>query len=383
MHSLYGRCWEKARIDLLGTGPGDCAALHPRLFRRRSPTLPPGSRQPTSLGKLVDGLDGCLEVVVVSWAFLLWYNDMEIFTHIPFLFPKTMKRRQFLTAAVGAAGVALAADTLLAQETRRLHVAVNQYTCGTVYRRDNIDFWTRLDEIKNAGMDGIEVTLGSAVEVVANGKRLADHGLAMRSIYVGGNLHDADSVEKEIARILEIGEKAKPLGTETIVLNPTPKKGKSDEELIRQSKGMDTLGAGLKKIGIALAFHYHTTELEFGGREFHHVLCGTEPENLSLCFEQHWSYRASGNSQVAVFDHLKLYGDRSVEVHLRQSVDNIWSETFGDGDIDNVRLAAGLKKLPKMPHVVLEQAPENGTPKTLSPAEVLRRSAEYVRRIFG
>ena len=145
---------------------------------------------------------------------------------------------------------------------------------------------------------------------------------------------------------------------------------------------MDILGAGWKKFGITLAFHYHTTELEFGGREFHHVLCGTDPDNVSLCFEQHWSYRACGNSQVAVFDHLKLYGDRSVAVHLRQSVNNVWSETFGDGDIDNVRLAAGFKKLPKMPHVVLEQAPENGTPKTLAPAEVLRRSAEYVRRVF-
>ena len=295
-----------------------------------------------------------------------------------------MKRRQFLSAALGTAGaVTLAAETLLAQETQRLHVAVNQYTCGTVYGRDNIDFWTRLGEIKSAGMDGIEVTLGTAAEAITTGKRLADNGLAMRSIYVGGNLHDADAIEKEIARILEIGEKAKPSGTEIIVINPAAKQGKSDAELICQSKGMDTLGAGLKKMGIALAFHYHTTELEFGGREFYHILCGTEPQNVSLCFEQHWSYRACGNSQVAVFDHLKLYGNRSVEVHLRQSANNVWTETFGDGDIDNIRLAAELKKLPKMPHVVLEQAPENGTPQTMTPAEVLRQSAEYVRRVFG
>jgi len=300
-----------------------------------------------------------------------------------------MKRRQFLSAALATTGAALAAETLLAQEAqapaedKRLHVAVNQYTCDTFYRRENVDFWTRLAEIKNAGVDGIEATLGSGNDTAAAGKRLADHGLAMRSIYTSGNLHDEEAGERELARLLEIGEKAKPFGTEIIVFNPAAKGGKSDTELIRQSKNMDTLGAGWKKLGIALAFHYHTTELEFGGREFHHVLCGTDPDNVLLCFEQHWSYRGSGNSQVAVFDHLKLYSDRVVSVHLRQSVNNVWSETFGEGDIDNVRLAAGLKKLPKTAHIVLEQAPENGTPKTLAPAEVFRRSAEYVRGMFG
>ena len=294
-----------------------------------------------------------------------------------------MKRRQFLTSALAATGAALAAKSLFAQNNQRLSLAVNQYTCETVYRRDNIDFWTRLEEIKNAGLDGIEVTLGNADNAAATGKRLADNGLGMHSIYASGNLHDENTAEKEITRLLQIGEKAKNFKTAILVFNPAPKQGKSDAELIRKSKSMDTLGAGLKKMGITLAFHYHTTELEFGGREFHHILCGTNPENVSLCFEQHWSYRASGNSQVAVFDHLKLYGSRSTEVHLRQSKDNIWTETFGDGDIDNVRLAAGLKKLPKLPYIVIEQAPENGTPKTLAPGEVLRLSAEYVRKMFG
>jgi len=307
-----------------------------------------------------------------------------------------MERRQFLSAAVAAMGTSLLTGTSSAQENRqrnlldrrrsrdsRLHIAVNQYTCSNIYKREDVDFWTKLDEIKSAGVDGFEATFGSAEDVSTVGKRLADHGLEMRSIYAGGNLHDDDVAEKEIARLLEFGERAKPFGTKVIVFNPAAKKEKSDAELICQSKNMNILGAGWKKLGIALAFHYHTTELEFAAREFHHILCATEPKNVSLCFEQHWSYRASGNSQVAVFDHLKLYGDRCVEVHLRQSIDGIWSETFGDGDIDNVRLAAGLKKLPQMPHIVLEQAPEKGTPNTMSAAEVLRKSAEYVRMMFG
>ena len=313
-----------------------------------------------------------------------------------------MQRRQFLTAALAVTGAALATDTLSAQnsepmirrlrnstrnlrtqENKRLHIAVNQFTCNNVYQREKIDFWTRLDELKSVGVDGIEVTAGSAQDAENRGKQLADHGLAMRSIYSGANLHDENAAEKEIDRLLKLGEKAKDFGTKIIVFNPAPKQGKSDAELVIQSKNLDIVGAGLKKIGLSFAFHYHTTELEFGGREFHHILCGTNPHNVSLCFEQHWSYRASGNSQVAVFDHLKLYGNRSVEVHLRQSKDNVWTEAFGDGDIDNVRLAAGLKKLPTMPHVVLEQAAEKDTPKTMAPADVFRQSIDYIRRVFG
>ena len=294
-----------------------------------------------------------------------------------------MKRRQFLSAALAVTGTALVSETVFAQETRRLHIAINQFTCNNIYSRDGVDFWTRLGELKSVGVDGIEPTIGSAADAENIGKRLSDNGLAMRSIYTGGNFHDENTAEKEIARILALGEKVKSLGTSVIVINPDAKQGKSDAELIRQSKNLDILGAGLQKFGVSLAFHYHTSELEFGAREFHHILCGTDPKNVSLCFEQHWSYRASGNSQVAVFDHLKLYGERSVEVHLRQSVNNVWSETFGDGDIDNVRLAAGLKKLPKMPHVVLEQAAEGGTPKTMTAVDVFRQSVEYTRKVFG
>ncbi len=296
-----------------------------------------------------------------------------------------MKRRTFLQT-VGGVGAAMAAGTVFAQETKetpQLHVAVNQFTCNNIYRRDNKDFWDCLDELKGAGVDGIEPTVGSAEEMVNIAERLRKHGLECRSLYTGANLHDENVAINEIQRISKLAEKAKTFGTKIIVFNPAAKKGKTDAELVLQSQNADRLGELLRQLGISFAFHYHTTELEFGGREFHHLMCGTDPKNVAICFEEHWSYRASGNSQVAVFDHLKLYGDRATEVHLRQSVDNVWSETFGDGDIDNVRLAEGIKKIGIKPHFVLEQAAENGTPKTIPAVETFRRSVDYIRRVFG
>jgi len=113
------------------------------------------------------------------------------------------------------------------------------------------------------------------------------------------------------------------------------------------------------------------------------MMAGTDPAALSLCLDAHWVYRGAGHSQVALFDVLKLYGSRVVELHLRQSTGNIWSEAFGDGDVDYRALAGKLLAANRRPLLVLEQGPENGTPQTLRTADVHRRSAHYVREVFA
>ncbi|MDR1491220.1 MAG: sugar phosphate isomerase/epimerase [Planctomycetaceae bacterium] len=301
-------------------------------------------------------------------------------------------RRAFLqTAVFGTAGI-FAVPTLPAQTQQielqkqtppeQLHIALNQYAAHSFYQRDGKNFFDQLNEIKSVGVDGLEPMADNAKKLEDVGKKLKDHGLDLRSIYVGVNLHNPENAQQEMLRIRDIAEKAKELGSEIIVFNPAAKHGKSDDELKVQTDNVNKLGGELASFGMQLAFHYHTTELEFAAREFHHLLCNTDPKNLYLCLEQHWSYRGSGNSQTALFDHLKLYGNRIVMVHLRQSVNHVWSETFGDGDIDNKKLAAELKTLNLPIHFVLEQAAEKGTQKTLTADAVFRQSCEYIRRIF-
>ena len=78
--------------------------------------------------------------------------------------------------------------------------------------------------------------------------------------------------------------------------------------------------------------------------------------------------RGTGGSQIALFDVIKLYGDRIVEVHLRQSHDGIWCETFGEGDIDYTRLVDELAERSITPLWVLEQAVEADSPNTMDAA---------------
>jgi inosose dehydratase len=103
---------------------------------------------------------------------------------------------------------------------------------------------------------------------------------------------------------------------------------------------------------------------------------------MSFCFDVHWIYRGSQNSQNAVFDVLKLYGKRVVELHLRQSVNGVWSETFGDGDIDYRRFAAELKKLNLRPNLVIEQCVEDKSPNTLDALQAHIKDLAAVKDVF-
>jgi inosose dehydratase len=307
-----------------------------------------------------------------------------------------LSRRKFIrdfALASGAVLTGLPSSKAAARSTKgTLHLATNQYPWTTFYGRENRNFNADLDaglaEVAASAMDGYEPLATSPQEIERLAPLLKKHGLEMRSLYVNSVLHESDSADKSIQDVLAIAEKAKSVGTRIIVTNPSPirwggPEDKDDNQLEVQAKALDRLGAKLKAMGLTLAYHNHDIELRNAAREFHHMMVGTDPSHVTLCLDAHWVYRGAGNSGVALFDVLKLYGSRITELHLRQSKDNVWTEAFGEGDIDYPRLARHLLAIGVKPHLVLEQAVEGGTPKTLSPVEAHRRGCQYARRVFA
>jgi len=305
----------------------------------------------------------------------------------------SLPRRAFLGAA--AASLVLPVFRSRAGGRSSLHLSTNAYSWGVFYQREGRNFGAQLDEgladVKASGLDGYEPSAGSPEDVARLVPLLAKHELGLRSIYVGSLMHTEADAEKSIATILAIARTARPAGTRIIVTNPNPlqwggAQNKDDAQLRTQAAAMNRLGKELRALGVTLAYHNHDIELRNAGREFHHMMNGTDPALVSLCLDAHWVYRGSGNSQVALFDVVKLYGSRVVEVHLRQSEKGIWSETLAAGDIDYPALADALlaaRRRKPAPHLVLEVAVENGTPKTLGPGEAHRRSVEYARQVFA
>jgi len=274
----------------------------------------------------------------------------------------------------------------------KLHLACNQYPWTTFYARDNRDFNQELDkglsEVAASRFDGYEPLTNNPQEFDQLGPLLKKHGLEMRSLYINSVLHERDKAEASIETVLAVARKAKGLGTKIIVTNPSPirwggPENKDDAQLREQAAAIEKLGRELKAMGLTLAYHNHDIELRNAAREFHHMMAGTDPAYVTLCLDAHWIYRGAGNSSVALFDVLKLYGSRVTELHLRQSKDNIWTEAMCDGDIDYPALAKHLLRIGIRPHLVMEQAVETDSPKTMSTIEAFQQSSQYARRVFA
>lgn len=305
-------------------------------------------------------------------------------------------RRQFIRVlgitALAVTGEVAPRRPFAADGPGQFHLASNAYSWHVFYQREGRDFNAMLDtglaDVAASGIDGFEPTAGNPQDVERLHSMLKQHNLQMRSLYVNSTLHIQTEADKSIEQILAIAKAARTAGTRIIVTNPNPirwggQESKTDDQLRVQAAALDRLGRELDKLGIALAVHNHDVELRHAAREFHHMMLGTDPKYVGLCLDAHWIYRGAGNSTVALFDIVKLYGSRVKELHLRQSQGGIWSETFGPGDIDYDRLARALKEIGVRPHVVLEIAVENGTPRTMSPVEAHQRSVAYARRVFA
>jgi inosose dehydratase len=306
-------------------------------------------------------------------------------------------RRSFIgdlgVFAVGLPGLSSTFGVASAQfRPKPLHLACSEYPWTVFYRREGRDFRETLDaglgEIAAAGFDGYEPLVEEAKDLEHLALLLEKHSLEMRSLYVNSVLHEPDQANKSLDLVLSIAEGAKKLGTRIIVTNPSPirwggPQNKDDRQLEIQASALNRLGEELKKSGQILSYHNHDVELRQAAREFHHMLAGTDPDLVAFCLDAHWVYRGAGDSNVALFDVLKLYGPRVTELHIRQSAGGIWSESFGEGDIDYSRLVQELVKIGKNPHLVIEQAIERESPDSMNALEAHQKSARVARLVFA
>ncbi len=304
-----------------------------------------------------------------------------------------MLRRRFLNtvgATAAAAGIQPLLHAVHRADDADNHIATNTYPWSTFAGRSGevceLHSDQLLSEIASTGIAGYEPIIQRTEEFDGLGERLKKHGLEMRSLYVNSTLHEAAMAHNSIEQVIAIAKEAKKIGTHIVVTNPSPirwggTEDKSDAQLLCQAKALDQLGAELLKLGVTLAYHNHDAELRQGGREFHHMLTATDPKHVKLCLDSHWVFRGCGDSQVALFDVVTHYSDRIVELHLRQSVDGVWSEAFAmEGDIDYRRLFRTLDEKQIKPHYVLEQAVEGASSKTLTVVDAHRSGRASLAR---
>jgi inosose dehydratase len=265
-------------------------------------------------------------------------------------------------------------------------VGTQLYGWGQVYQARGLDLSEQLDDVLGAvrecGYETAEGFLRAADpdDAPRFAARLQAHGLRPASLYAGGAFHEREQADRTIDTLLAAAPRAVTAGFTVLDVNPDPiGRDKTDAELATQAAALERLGSGLRALGMRLGVHNHDPEMRSGAREFHHNLQRTTPENVGLCLDTHWCYRGGADPLVL----LEQYAGRVVSLHLRQSIDGVWSEDLGDGDIDYRPFAAFLRGIAFAGPLLVELAIERGTPQTRDVIDNHRRSRDYVRRIFG
>lgn len=210
---------------------------------------------------------------------------------------------------------------------------------------------------------------------------LARHGLKCSVVYNGGPMHTADGARATVAATVELAQRLlrnQPL--KGVSINPNPVgRAKTDEELKIQAEGLNQTGWALEREGVGLYLHQHAPEMADGAREWRAMLAQTERRYMKVCLDTHWILR--GKQDVMTLT--KEAGRRLGSVHLRNSVNGVWSEDFGDGDIDYREVAAYLKSIDFDGYLSVELAWDKETKITRTLEENLERSRIYTEKVFG
>jgi inosose dehydratase len=231
---------------------------------------------------------------------------------------------------------------------------------------------------RDAGFHGIELMSQMFTPELAPRTVELGHkdGVDVPITYSGGRMHEP---ENAIEKILALATSAARAGTVAIDINPDPiGREKTDAELTVQAENLNRLGEALRKREQRLFVHHHTPEMASNAREWRHILNHTDPALVSLTVDTHWAYRG-GQDWMGI---VREAGKRLASLHLRNSVGGVWSESFGEGELDYSKLANYLREAGLHPYLVVELAYESKTPHTRSLTENLRMGREYAERVF-
>jgi inosose dehydratase len=297
-----------------------------------------------------------------------------------------MKRRDFLVAAA-AAGAAAGKPAGAATGKADSMLSVEGYIFQQYASRKKAPLGEVLEPVfemaRNAGFRNVELNQGFFTPELRGRtlELLHAKGLAMPSVYVGGAMHEADAAAKTTDLALEIAALCKPFGCRGVVNNPSPKpRGveKTDAELKLQCEWLNRMGESLGAKGYELRIHNHTPEMVSNAREFRATLAGTSAKAVAICLDIDWVYQGGMDPDAL----LKEAGRRVTEVHVRNSKNKLWLESFGEGDLDYRKIAAEMKALKQHPSIVVELAYRDNTPVTRTLEEDLRLGREYAESVF-
>ena len=293
-----------------------------------------------------------------------------------------MHRREFL-ASLAASSAAMAAPGYEPMLAAQAYVFSQAYARLGQRMEDRIS--EVLEVISSSGYKTLELTnqFFTADNTSSTSQSLMLGRLKCPVVYNGGVMHTADGAKQTIQQTVELAKRVKgahPFTAVNFNANPKPNnEAKTDAELGVQAENLNKLAKELKKLSVRTMVHQHAPEMANNAKEWRHVLANTDPKLVDICLDVHWVLRGGQDPMTL----LKECSSRLASLHLRNSKDKVWTEDFGDGDIDYRPVAEHLKSIGYRGYLVVELAWDKATEPTRTLDANLKRSREYAENIFG
>jgi sugar phosphate isomerase/epimerase len=228
-----------------------------------------------------------------------------------------------------------------------------------------------LAEVAAAGYDGVEIGAQHLdISQPHTFRRLvADHGLQVVGIHVGGEIYDPQSVREAMDNLAQTMAFAAQAGAPFLPFSGRPKPDKTDEDHRRQAESLNRIGQLCSGHGIRLCYHNHFWEIENDCAELRHLCEHTDPDLVWLCLDVGWVERAGGSPLAVANEFL----ERVAYFHLKDTRDDLWLEV-GQGEVD----FAGLFRLLEGQDWAWSVVEQDETQRT--PLESARLSREYLKQ---
>lgn len=208
-----------------------------------------------------------------------------------------------------------------------------------------------LADVQTAGYDGIEIGAQhlDISQPAAFRQLVADHGLAVAGIHVGGEIWNPQAVRDALARLEQTMAFASAAGAPHLCFSGALKQGKTAEELAQAAANLNRIGELAAGHGLRLAYHNHYWEIEQECRELRYLRDHTDPANVAFLLDVAWVQRGGGDPVAVAREFLP----RIAYFHLKDTRGTEWLE-LGEGDVD-LRGVIEVMRGRELPWAVVEQ----------------------------
>jgi sugar phosphate isomerase/epimerase len=262
------------------------------------------------------------------------------------------------------------------------------YQWDREYQQRGMAFSEHLEDafgrMRELGFDGVQSRLAYA-DTPEKADRFAEicrrAGVEIASLYGNCKLYDRDALEGEVASFLEAVDAARWTGCSLIALNMATPHGrpKRENELEVQVRGLEAIGEEAAKMGVRIALHNHTPEMENEAREFRYVMGHVVRDAIGVCLDVAWAAVAG----VSPLDLIHEIHPRLFDLHVRNLAEGWFTQSVPAGEISYAQVLDLLAQYRYDGWLVVELSYDDRVDVTRSFEQNITRSIWYLKGLVA